>query len=109
MTPSAGEHVDQHPFERADVADDVDGVVEAEDRVPDELSRPVPGDLAAAVDVDDGGPVGRTFVRVGSLARGVHRRVLEEDDGIGRPACDDGSVQGTLLLKGLEIRHGVGA
>jgi len=35
--------------------------------------------------------------------------VLEEDDGIGRPACDDGGVQGTLLLKGLEIRHGVGA
>jgi hypothetical protein len=35
--------------------------------------------------------------------------MLEEDDSIWRPACNDISVHGTLLLKGLGIRHGVGA
>ena len=104
-----GEHVDEHALESAHVADHVDRFGEPEDRVADELARPVPGDLAAAVDIDDGGAVGRPFVGLGAFAGGVHRRVLEEDDGIGRPACDDGGVHGTLLIEGLGIRHGVGA
>ena len=57
-----GEHVDEDALEPAHVADHVDRLGEAQDRVADELAGTVPGDLAAAVDVDDGGSVGRPFV-----------------------------------------------
>ena len=52
-----GAHADQRLLEPAHVGDDVDGVGQPHDRVADELARAVPGDLAAAVDVDDRGAV----------------------------------------------------
>ena len=61
------------------VGDDVDRHrVSAHDRVADELAGAVPGDLAAAVDVDDRGAVGGPLVRLGALAGGVDRGVLEQ-------------------------------
>ena len=48
-----GADVDQHALHAADVGDDVDRVGQPHDRVADELPGAVPGDLAAAVDVDD--------------------------------------------------------
>ena len=57
-------------------------VRQLQDRVADQLARAVPGDLAAAVDVDDRGAVERPLVGLGALARGVDRRVLEQQDGV---------------------------
>jgi len=69
----------------------------------------VPGDLAAAVDVDHRRAVERPLGCLGALARRVDGIVLEKDDGVWRPPVDDSRVQGTLLLEGVEVRHGVGA
>src|SRR5439155_17661231 len=49
--PEVGADGDQHVLDAADVGDHVDRVRQAQDRVPDELARAVPGDLAAAVHV----------------------------------------------------------
>ena len=58
--------------------DDVDRLGQTHDRIPDELPRAVPGDLASAIDVDHGRAVGRPFMRLGALARGVDGLVLEQ-------------------------------
>ena len=105
-----GEHVDQHALEPAHVADDVDRVRQAQDGIPDELAGPVPGDLAAAVDVDDGSAVGRALGVLGAFAGRVHGRVLQEDDGVRRLPGDDGTMGSCALkLEGFQVRHGVGA
>ena len=104
-----GEHVDEDALEPAHVADDVDRLGEAQDRIPDELAGAVPGDLAAAVDVDDGGAVGRPLVGVGALAGGVDGGVLQEEDGVGAFARDDRAMDGALKVETLDVRHGVGA
>ena len=77
-----GADLDQHALHPADVGDHVDRVGQPQDRVADELARAVPGDLAAAVDVDDRGAVDRALPRLGALAGGVDRRVLEQQDGV---------------------------
>ena len=79
-----GERVDQRLLQAADVVDDPERLGQPDQRVADELARAVPGDLAAAVDVDDGGAVEGTFVRLGALARGVDGRVLEQQQGVRR-------------------------
>ena len=107
--PELGEHLDEHALEPAHVGDDVDGVGEPDDRIADQLPGTVPGDLAAAIHVDDGRAVGGPLVRFGALARRVHGRVLQEEDGIGRPATRNVGVHGTLVFEGRQIRHGVGA
>jgi hypothetical protein len=62
LDAEAGEHVDQDALESPHVRDDVDRFAQAHDGIADELAGTVPGDLAAAVDVDDGGAVGRPLV-----------------------------------------------
>ena len=54
-----GAHADQRLLEAAHVVDDEHVVGQPHDRVADQLARAVEGDLAAAVDVDDRGAVGR--------------------------------------------------
>src|SRR6185312_13822145 len=71
-----GADTDQGLLEAADVCDDVDGGGELDDRVPDDLTGTVPGDPAAAVDVDHGGAIERPISGMGAPARGVDRRVL---------------------------------
>ena len=68
MHAEAVAHLDQALLDAPHVVDDVDRVGQLDDRVADELAGAVPGDLAAAVDVDDGGAVERTLVRLGALA-----------------------------------------
>ena len=51
-TPEVGADADQRLLDAAHVRDDVDRAGQPHDRVADELPRAVPGDLAAAVDVD---------------------------------------------------------
>ena len=104
-----GEHLDQHALEPAHVGDHVDGIGEPHDRVADQLAGTVPGDLAAAVDVDDRSAVGGALVRFGAFARRVHGRVLQKEDGVWRPAAHDVGVHGTLVFESDRIRHGVGA
>ena len=64
-----GADVDEHAFQAAHVGDDVDRVGQPDDRVADELARSVPGDLAAAVDVDRPACRRRALARLGALAR----------------------------------------
>src|SRR5262249_12687034 len=59
-----GAHIHQHLFDATDIRDDVDWPTFArarqrQNRVPDQLARAVPGDLATPVDVDDGRAVHR--------------------------------------------------
>jgi hypothetical protein len=106
-----GAHRDQRLLDPAHVVDDLHVVGEGHDRVADQLPRPVEGDLAAAVDVDDRGAarVGGPLVGVGPLAGGEHRRVLEQQHGVGGVARDDGGVHLALQLPGGEVVDGVGA
>jgi hypothetical protein len=63
---------------RPHVRDDVDRFAQAHDGIADELTGTVPGDLAAAVDVDDGGAVGRPLVPRRARARREDGLVLEQ-------------------------------
>ncbi len=78
-----GADLDEHALQPPHVGDDVDRIGQPHDRVADELARPVPGDLAAAVDVDHRRAVEWALPRLGALARGVDRRVLEQQRGVG--------------------------
>ena len=88
--------------------DDVERLGESHDRVADELPRTVPGDLPAAVDIDDGRAVGRSLMARGAGAGGVHRLVLEQDERVGARACDDlgmdAALQRPAILIGDEFR-----
>ena len=63
------------------------------------------GDLAAPVDVDDLGATGveRSLVRLGSFAGGEHRRVLEQEHGVGPFPGHDLGVDLTLELPGGQV------
>ena len=88
-----GERPDERLLEVAHVALHVLAVVpEVEDRVADELSRPVERGLAAAVGLDD---LDRGVLRDVELALGLgappdrdDRRVLEEDHRLGIAPCE---------------------
>src|SRR4051794_19753445 len=90
LDPAAGDAdlvagPDERLLDQPYVGDDVDGVAELDDRVSHELTRAMPGDLAAPVDVDHGcARVGeRTVEWAGALARGVDRLVLKQQYGVG--------------------------
>ena len=76
--------LDQRLLEPSDVADHVERLGQLDDRVADELAGTVPGDLAAAVDIDDRCAVDRPLEVERALAGGVDRRVLEQQNGVGR-------------------------
>ena len=71
-------HRDQCFLEESHVPDDVDRLGQFDDRVPDELTGTVPGDLSAAVHIDDRRSVDGTIAGFGSSPRGVDGRVLEQ-------------------------------
>jgi hypothetical protein len=64
----------------------------------------VEGDLAAAVHVDDRGAVERPLVRLGALAGGEHRWVLEQED-LALPARRDLGVHPALEVPRLLVVH----
>ena len=64
--------------------------------------------MPAAVDVDHGRAVGRALVRLGALARGVDRLVLEQHQRVGALARDDAGVDLPLQRPPLVVRHEVG-
>ena len=89
--------------------DDVDGVGQSHDRVADELPRAVPGDLAAAIDINDRGAVKGALKWFGAAAGGVDRLVLEEEDGVGEFARNDLRVDRALELPAGEVLNCVAA
>ena len=97
-----GERVDEHTLERAhvghDVAQAVAPVGQRDDRVPDELARPVIGDVAPAIRDARGRrrPCRRHqhVGRVGGGAERVHVRVLEQQQVV---------VTGTRVERALEL------
>ena len=104
-----GQRPDQRLLQVAAVLPHVAAVaVEVEDRVADELARPVEGGLAAAVGLDDLdlGALGHVQLLVaGAAAERDHRRVLEEDHRVGDRALRDRGGERALELPGLEVRR----
>ena len=109
LDAEAGEHLDEDAFESPHVRDDIDGLDEAHDRVADDLAGAVPGDLAAAVDVDDGGAVGGSFVAGGAGAGGEHRFVLEQQQRVGSRARGDLAVDPALERPAVGVGDQVGS
>ena len=88
--PELGAHRDQRLLKAPNIIHDIERLGEADDRVADQLAGAVPGDLAAAVGVDHGCAVDGALVRLGAPARGVDRRVLEQQQRVrpaGHPRC----------------------
>src|SRR5699024_5947752 len=79
--------LDERLLEAADVVDHIDGVGQADNRITDELARPVTGDLAAAVDVADGCAVRGLLLRAGPPACRVDGRVFEQQEAVRRRAA----------------------
>ena len=102
-TPSAAQTAIMRVLEPADVTDDVDRLRQHDDRIAGELARAVPGDLAAAVDVDDRRAVGRALPDLGTPTRGVDGVVLEQQHGVGDLAGHPLRVQVALLGPGVVI------
>jgi len=101
-----GEHVEQQLLHAAHESHHIDGVSQPHDRVADELPGPVPGDLAAAVDVDDGrAAADRPVAALGALAGGLDGRVLEQQQRVGGVAGDDLGVHRPLQIPGLAVLH----
>jgi hypothetical protein len=101
------EDIDEQRLEAAHVAHDVDRLGQPQDRVADQLARPVPGDLATPVDVDHGRSVGGSLRRIRSTPRGEDRLVLEQDEGLGGVARDDSVVEAALERPGVGVFDGV--
>ena len=102
---------DHRLLEAAYEVDDQHVLGQPDDRVGHDLAGAVEGDLAAAVDVDDrrAAAVDRSLVRLGALAGGVGRRVLEQQHRVGPLAGHDLGVHPALELPGIEVVDRVGA
>ena len=101
-----GQRLDRHPLQPPHVLVDVVAVgLQRDDRVGDQLPRPVVGDAPAAIGVVDFDPLHlvplglhRQLLLGGATATGVHRRVLEQQQhvrdlpllaGVRQPALGD--------------------
>ena len=102
-----GGRADQRLLQAAYMRDDVHRARQLQDRVADQLARAVPGDLAAAVHVDDRGAVQRALAVGGAPARRVDRRVLQEQAGVGDLVREPGRVHPALLVPRLLVLDGV--
>ena len=88
VEPGVGERGDDRALDRAQVGDDVD---DPHDRIADELTRAVVGELAAAVDVDDVDPA----------ARGTKpRRAAARPPASGARACRPADARAAAACRG---------
>jgi hypothetical protein len=96
-------HADHGALDETHVTHHIERLVERDYRIADELTRAVPGDLPAAVDVDDwrARVADRPVEWAGALARRVNRLVLKEQARV-RDLADDP----TLVDQALEIPRG---
>ena len=101
-----GAHLDQRFLKAPNEIHHIQRFGQPDDRIADQLPRAVPGDLAAAVGVDDRRcrPTG-PFAAAGAAARGVDRRVLEQQQRVGA-AGDAGVGQLALQLPGAAVVDG---
>ena len=102
---------DHRLLERAHVGDHVQRLAELDDRVTSQLPGTVPGDLAAAVHVDDRCPrvAERPVGHRGPLAGRVHGLVLEHQAAVGHLVGHPPSVHAPLQIPALAVLHGSGA
>ena len=110
LEPERRDRADQRLLEVAHVLLHVAAVpLQVEDRVADELARPVEGRLAAAVGLDDldRGVLGDVELRalVGAPAERHHRRVLEQDHRVRDRALRDRARERALQIPRLLVRH----
>ena len=105
--PEIGAGPDHGLFQRPYVGDHVDGLAELHDRVADQLAGPVPGDLAAAVHVDDRctGIPGRPVRGGRPLARRVHRLVLEQQAAVRNLVGHPPRMDAPLPIPALQVVH----
>jgi hypothetical protein len=96
---------DERLFEPANVADRVDRHGQPHDRVADQLAGPVPGDAAAAIDLDDRRAVDRALEVLGAPAGRVDRRMLKQQAGVTDLARNALGVHLTLHLPRVVIRQ----
>src|SRR5262249_37748632 len=97
-----GAHSDQRFFKAPNVIDDIERFSQSDDRIADQLPWTMPGDLAAAVGVDDGSAINWSLVRLSAPSRGVDGRVLQKQQRIGA-AGHSGVGQVALQLPGSEV------
>ena len=110
LDPQRRQRAQQRFLEVAAVLLDVLAVSrQVEDRVADELTGRVVGRLAPSVGLDDldlgvVGDVQLSWLR--AAAERDHRRVLEQDDGVGDGPLRNRAGEGALELQRLAVRHG---
>ena len=107
-SPNSAQTPDHRLLEGPHVRHHVHRLAQLHDRVRGELAGAVPGDLAAAVDVDDRRPgvAERPVGHRRPLAGGVDRRVLEQQAAVRDLAENPPPVHRALRLPGLAVVHG---
>src|SRR6266576_2168754 len=107
----AGERVDQRLLQGAEIPVEIRLVAgQVDDRVADQLTRPVEGHVAAALDLEDLDAVAvDEVVRVCVAAQRHHRGMLEQEQHVVRQAAVDPRLgEGALPLERFGVRHGAG-
>ena len=109
VEPQAGQHVDEHLLQPPDVGGGVGHPAaplagDGEDRVADELARPVVGDLAAPVGLHHLGPeglnVGQQVAPAAPAAQGHHVGVLQQQQMVVAGAAVQPPLQGQGVAVG---------
>lgn len=100
---------DERVLDPPHVRHDVEGHGQADDGVAHELAGTVPGDLAAAIDIDDGGAVQGALERLRAPAGGVDGGVLEEEERVRSRACDHIGMGTPLEFPPLGVPDGLGS
>ncbi len=105
--------VDDRGLQRANVATQVERVLQLEDRVGHDLARPVEGDVAAAVDPDELGAdlaqplaAGEEVRRIATATEGVDGEVLEQQQAIADAPAPSLLRELVLQLPGRDIGDG---
>ncbi len=101
--PEIGAYPDQGLLQAPNIVDDVHVVGKPDDRVPDQLSRPVERDLATPVDIHHRRAVRRPLVYLGPLPGREDGRMLQQQERVGDPAGHAQCMEPTLLGPGRLI------
>jgi hypothetical protein len=66
----------------------------------------VPRDATPAIGINDGSSIQRAFKILGATARGVHRCVFEQQDGVVNGSSHASSVKVALQFEGVQVVNG---
>ena len=95
-------------FESTHMFNHIDRIRKSHDGVGHELPGAVPGDFAAAVDVDHRGAVEWSIERIGASTGRVHRAVFEKQNGVGASTFHNMIVNLALQFPAALVVNGVG-